>query len=400
MSWQADIGLEIHVRLKTRSKLFSGASAQYGAPPNAQVSPVDAAFPGVLPVLNEEVVRMAIAFGLSIDAQIARRTVFARKSYFYPDLPKGYQISQYEFPIVSGGKVRIVLADGTRKSVAVTRAHLEEDAGRLLHSAFAGASGVDLNRAGTPLMEIVSAPDLHSAEEAGAYMRKIHSIVRYLDICDGNLQEGSFRCDANVSVRPANHNKLGTRTELKNINSFRFIERAIGGEIERQIQTLEHGGMIVQETRLYNASRDQTYAMRTKEEAHDYRYFPDPDLLPVVIDDAHIHAVQSALPELPTAKAARFARTYGITVPDIERLIVDRETADYFEACAQQTEAPPQSVANWVNGALMAMRNKSGCDASRSARIRRHAGAAAGLSAHRRPLRQNGSGSFCCHVVR
>lgn len=357
--WRSDIGLEVHARLKTRSKLFSGAAAQYGASPNEQVSPIDAAFPGVLPVLNEAVIKMAIAFGLAINAEIARRTVFARKSYFYPDLPKGYQISQYEFPIVIGGTIRIALADAACKSIAVTRAHLEEDAGRLLHSAFEGMSGVDLNRAGTPLMEIVSAPDMCSAMEAGAYMRKIHSIVRYLGICDGNMQEGSFRCDANVSVRPSNSSRLGVRTELKNINSFRFIEKAIDSEINRQIQILENGGTIQQETRLYNASSGQTYAMRTKEQAHDYRYFPDPDLLPVVIDETLIRKVQSTLPELPEAKSARFSKTYDIMPTDIERLVADRATADYFEACMQQTKAPAQTVANWISGTVTAMLNRS-----------------------------------------
>ncbi len=358
MQWQAVIGLEIHTRLKTRSKLFSGAAAQYGAAPNEQVCPIDAAFPGVLPVLNKEVIKMAISFGLSINAQIARRTIFARKSYFYPDLPKGYQISQYEHPIITNGELQIMSEDGTCKTIGITRAHLEEDAGKSVHSEFDGMSGIDLNRAGIPLIEIVSEPDMNSAAEAGAYMRKIHSIVRYLDICDGNMQEGSFRCDANVSVRPAGSEKLGQRAEVKNVNSFRFVERAIAYEIERQIEILEEGGTVRQETRLFNVDTGRTHAMRSKEESHDYQYFPDPDLLPVVIDEHQIREVRATLPELPAEKSARFAREYGLAAQDIERLVADRALADYFESCVKQTKASSQIVANWMNGALTAMLKK------------------------------------------
>src|SRR5690554_4555489 len=277
MNWETVIGLEIHAQLATRSKIFSSSSTAYGAAPNAQANLVDLKYPGVLPVLNVEAVRMAVKFGLACNATIARRSIFARKNYFYPDLPKGYQISQYELPIVAKGKLDIVLEDGTRKTIGITRAHLEEDAGKSLHEDFHGASGIDLNRAGTPLLEIVSEPDMRSAAEAGAYMRKIHTLVRYLEISDGNMQEGSFRCDANVSVRPRGEEKLGTRTELKNLNSFRFVEKAIEIEAERQIDVIESGGRVIQETRLYDPERNETRPMRSKEEANDYRYFPDPD---------------------------------------------------------------------------------------------------------------------------
>ena len=279
MRWQPVIGLEIHTRLKTQSKLFSGAATKYGASPNEQVCPIDAGLPGVLPVLNKQVIKMAIAFGLAIDAEISRRTIFARKSYFYPDLPKGYQISQYEQPIVFNGKLEIALEDGSRKTIGITRAHLEEDAGKSVHSGFDEMSGIDLNRAGTPLIEIVSEPDIRSATEAGAYMHEIYNIVRYLDICDGNMQEGSFRCDANISIRPADSEKLGTRSEIKNLNSFRFVEKAIEYEIDRQIEILEEGGRVRQETRLFDMNTGQTHAMRSKEESHDYQYFPDPELI-------------------------------------------------------------------------------------------------------------------------
>ena len=312
MQWEIVIGLEIHAQLATRSKIFSGTSTTYGAAPNSQASLIDLGYPGVLPVLNADCVAMAVKFGLATNCEIARRSVFARKNYFYPDLPKGYQISQYELPIVHGGKVDVVLEDGTTRTVGLVRAHLEEDAGKSLHEDFAGMSGIDLNRAGTGLLEIVSAPDLRSAAEAGAYMRKVHALVRYLEICDGNMQEGSFRCDANVSVRKMGETKLGTRAELKNLNSFRFVEKAIEIEAARQIELIESGGKVVQETRLYDPDRNETRPMRSKEEANDYRYFPDPDLLPVSIDERLVAQVRASLPELPDAKRERFIRDYAL----------------------------------------------------------------------------------------
>ena len=325
MEWETVIGLEIHAQLATRSKIFSGSATAYGAAPNTQANLVDLGYPGVLPVLNAEAVRMAVRFGLSIGARIAPRSVFARKNYFYPDLPKGYQISQYELPIVAEGSIDIVLDDGTRKRVGITRAHLEEDAGKSLHEGLPGHSGIDLNRAGTPLIEIVSEPDLRSAKEAVAYMKKIHTLVRYLEICDGNMQEGSFRCDANVSVRPKGQEKFGTRAEIKNLNSFRFVEKAINYEIERQIELIESGGKVVQETRLYDPDKGETRSMRSKEEANDYRYFPDPDLLPVVLEDELIEKVRASLPELPDEKAARFVRDYGLPEYDAGVLTASRE---------------------------------------------------------------------------
>jgi len=308
MAWETVIGLEIHAQLATRSKIFSGSPTAYGAEPNTQANLVDLGYPGVLPVLNADVVRLAIKFGLAVGATIAPRSVFARKNYFYPDLPKGYQISQYELPIVQEGSLTITLPDGSTKLVGITRAHLEEDAGKSLHENLRDASGIDLNRAGTPLLEIVSEPDMRSAVEASTYMRTIHQLVRYLGICDGNMQEGSFRCDANVSVRPAGQEKLGTRAELKNLNSFRFIEKAIDFEVERQIEIIEGGGEVKQETRLYDADRDETRPMRSKEEANDYRYFPDPDLLPVLIEDSFIAEVRESLPELPRRSASALRR--------------------------------------------------------------------------------------------
>src|SRR5918994_393816 len=305
-SWETVIGLEIHAQLATRSKIFSSAPTAYGAAPNAQANLVDLGYPGVLPVLNREAVRMAVKFGLAVGASVARRSVSARKNYFYPDLPKGYQISQYEKPIVEQGRLEIVLDDGARKAIGITRAHLEEDAGKSLHEGFQDQSGIDLNRAGTPLLEIVSEPDMRSAKEAVAYMKKIHTLVRYLEICDGNMQEGSFRCDANVSVRPAGSDTLGTRCEIKNLNSFRFLERAIEFEVQRQIELIEDGGAVVQETRLYDPDRDETRPMRSKEDAHDYRYFPDPDLLPLGISQKWLEDVRARLPELPTAMRQRF----------------------------------------------------------------------------------------------
>jgi aspartyl-tRNA(Asn)/glutamyl-tRNA(Gln) amidotransferase subunit B len=365
MEWEAVIGLEIHTQLSTKSKIFSGASTAYGAEPNTQACAVDLGLPGVLPVLNEEVVRMAAKFGLAIGASVAKHSVFARKNYFYPDLPKGYQISQYELPIVHDGKLEIVLEDGTAKIIGVTRAHLEEDAGKSLHEDFQGMTGIDLNRAGTPLLEIVSEPDMRSAEEAVAYMKKLHSLVRYLEICDGNMQEGSFRCDANVSVRPKGQQEFGTRAELKNINSFRFVERAINVEIERQIDIIEGGGEVVQETRLYDPDKNETRPMRTKEEANDYRYFPDPDLLPVVIDENYLDDVRKTLPELPAEKQHRFEKHYGLSATDAGVLTADREMADFFEAVAKISDSPKLS-ANWIMGDLLGALNKHDLDITQS----------------------------------
>ncbi len=360
MEWEAVIGLEIHAQLMTRSKIFSGAPTAYGGEPNTQACAVDLGLPGVLPVLNEEAVRMAAKFGLAVNATVARRSVFARKNYFYPDLPKGYQISQYELPIVELGSIEIELQDGAAKTVGITRAHLEEDAGKSLHEDFHGMTGIDLNRAGTPLLEIVSEPDLRSPEEAVAYMKKIHSLVRYLDICDGNMQEGSFRCDANVSVRRRGQHKFGTRTEIKNVNSFRFVERAIASEIERQIDVLEGGGAVVQETRLYDADKNETRPMRTKEEANDYRYFPDPDLLPVELDDAFIERVRATLPELPDEKKHRFMQHYGLNAYDAAVLTSSRELADYYEKVVEACGGHPKLAANWVSGELAAALNREG----------------------------------------
>jgi aspartyl-tRNA(Asn)/glutamyl-tRNA(Gln) amidotransferase subunit B len=381
VDWEVVIGLEIHAQLATRSKIFSGAATAYGAPPNTQASLVDLAYPGVLPVLNAEAVRMAVKFGLAIGATVASRSIFARKNYFYPDLPKGYQISQYEHPVVSRGTLSVTLDDGTTKVIGITRAHLEEDAGKSLHEGLAHASGIDLNRAGTPLLEIVSEPDMRSAKEAVAYMKKVHTLVRYLEICDGNMQEGSFRCDANVSVRPRGQEKFGTRAEIKNLNSFRFVEKAIHYEVARQVELLEGGGKVVQETRLYDSDKDETRSMRSKEEANDYRYFPDPDLLPVEIDDAFIATVRATLPELPDEKAARFARDLGLSVYDAGVLSASRELGAYFEAVVaklsatqphgaaqtgqglreagtERNEANAKLAANWVMGELSSALNR------------------------------------------
>jgi aspartyl-tRNA(Asn)/glutamyl-tRNA(Gln) amidotransferase subunit B len=363
-AWETVIGLEIHMQLATVSKIFSGAATAYGAEPNTQASLIDLGYPGVLPVLNAEAVRMACKFGLAVNASIASRSVFARKNYFYPDLPKGYQISQYELPIVSRGELLILDDDGREKRVGITRAHLEEDAGKSLHAGSDEFSRIDLNRAGTPLLEIVSDPDLRSPKEAVAYMRKIHTLVRYLGISDGNMQEGSFRCDANVSIRRRGQQTLGTRTELKNLNSFRFVEKAINFEIERQREVLEDGNTVVQETRLYDADLDETRAMRTKEEANDYRYFPDPDLLPVEIDEAFIRSVRDSLPELPDAKRQRFVAQYDIRQADAEILTMSRATADYFEAVAAGTDA--RLAANWVLGDLSAALNRDGLEIEQS----------------------------------
>ena len=358
MPWETVIGLEIHARLATQSKIFSGAATRYGQEPNRQASAVDLGLPGVLPVLNGEAVRMAVKFGLAIGADIPERSVFARKNYFYPDLPKGYQISQFEAPIVSRGHIDIELEAGRHKRIGVTRAHLEEDAGKSIHEGYAGLSAIDLNRAGAPLLEIVSEPELGSAAEAVAYMRKIHSIVRYLEICDGNMQEGSFRCDANVSVRPKGQRKLGVRTELKNINSFRFVEQAIRHEAARQIDVLEAGGEIAQETRLYDPHKNLTRAMRGKEEANDYRYFPDPDLPTLRIEQTLIDEIREHLPELPDAKKQRFMRDYQLSEADSITLTRQRETADYFEDCAQAAGQEARLSANWINGELAANLNR------------------------------------------
>ncbi len=357
MKWETVIGLEVHTQLLTRSKLFSGAATQYGAEPNTQACAVDIALPGVLPVMNAAAAHMAVKLGLAIGAKVNHRSVFARKNYFYPDLPKGYQISQYELPIVQHGTLTIEV-DGNEKTIGITRAHLEEDAGKSLHEDFHGMTGIDLNRAGTPLLEIVSEPDLRSPAEAVAYLKKLHALVRYLEICDGNMQEGSFRCDANVSVRPRGETKLGTRAEIKNVNSFRFIEKAIEFEVIRQIELLESGGKVVQETRLYDSVKNETRSMRGKEEAHDYRYFPDPDLPPLVLDDAFIEAAANTLPELPDAKKQRFQSEYGLSTYDAGVLTATREAADYYEAAVKAAGGEPKLVANWVNGDLAAYLNQ------------------------------------------
>ena len=362
IEWEVVIGLEIHAQLATRSKIFSSSSTAYGAQPNSQANLVDLGYPGVLPVLNGEVVKMAVKFGLAVNCEIARRSVFARKNYFYPDLPKGYQISQFELPIVGRGEIYITLDDGSRKRVGITRAHLEEDAGKSLHEEFQGMSGIDLNRAGTPLLEIVSEPDMRSAAEAVSYMKGMHTLVRYLEICDGNMQEGSFRCDANVSVRPKGQEKYGTRTELKNLNSFRFVEKAINLEVERQIDVLESGGKVVQETRLYDSAKNETRTMRLKEEANDYRYFPDPDLLPLLISEEEIEAVRSTLPELPDEKRERFGSEYKLSDYDARVLTTSREMAAYFEAVVEASGGEPKLAANWVAGELSAGLNRSGME--------------------------------------
>lgn len=359
MQWETVIGLEIHVQLATQSKIFSGASTAFGAQPNSQACAVDLGLPGVLPVLNAEVVSMAVKFGLAIGAHISRKSIFARKNYFYPDLPKGYQISQMDHPIVGEGHLEITLEDGTTRCIGVTRAHLEEDAGKSLHEDFHGMTGIDLNRTGTPLLEIVSEPDLRSAKEAVAYLKQVHSLIRYLDISDGNMAEGSMRCDANISMRPKGQEAFGTRAEIKNINSFRFVEKAINFEVERQVDILEAGGKVVQETRLYDADKNETRSMRSKEEANDYRYFPDPDLLPVELDEAYIEAIRGSLPELPHEKCLRFIEQYQLSAYDADLLSSSKETAEYYEqvvAIAKDTKI----TANWVNGALAGALNQAG----------------------------------------
>jgi aspartyl-tRNA(Asn)/glutamyl-tRNA(Gln) amidotransferase subunit B len=357
MEWEIVIGLEIHVQLATQSKIFSGSSIAFGAEANTQASAVDLGLPGVLPVLNEEAVRLAVRFGLAIDAEVTRSSVFARKNYFYPDLPKGYQISQMELPIVGKGELEITLEDGSTRLIGVTRAHLEEDAGKSLHEDFHGMTGIDLNRAGTPLLEIVSEPDLRSAKEAVAYLRQIHTLIRYIGISDGNMAEGSMRCDANVSMRPKGQEEYGTRAEIKNINSFRFVERAINHEVERQVDILESGGKVVQETRLYDADKNETRSMRSKEEANDYRYFPDPDLLPVVLEEDYIQAIKDSLPELPREKYHRFIEQYQLSAYDADLLSSSREMAEYFES-ATQIGGDAKLAANWINGDLLAALNK------------------------------------------
>jgi aspartyl-tRNA(Asn)/glutamyl-tRNA(Gln) amidotransferase subunit B len=368
--WEAVIGLEVHCQLSTQSKIFSGSAIAYGAEPNTQASPIDLGMPGMLPVLNRDAVTKAVTFGLSVNAKIAERCVFARKHYFYPDLPKGYQISQYELPIVFEGHLDIELEDGPDKGsvkrIGITRAHLEEDAGKSVHENYTGQSGIDLNRAGTPLIEIVSEPDLRTAQEAVAYLKKLHQIVVYLGICDGNMQEGSFRCDANVSVRKIGAPKFGTRTETKNVNSFRYVEKAIEYEIERQIEVIEAGGTIRQETRLFNPDTGETRAMRSKEDANDYRYFPDPDLLPVVVTSHDIEAIRSTLPELPDAKRARFVAEFGLSEYDARTLTSSRELAAYYEAVVASSGVEAKMCANWVATDLLGALNKLSKDITES----------------------------------
>ena len=365
MEWEPVIGLEVHVQLMTHSKLFSGASTAYGALANRQACPVSIALPGVLPVMNREAARLAVRFGLGIGATVQRLSTFERKNYFYPDLPKGYQISQYQHPIVSGGSLEIE-SDSGKKTIGITRAHLEEDAGKSLHGHVERLTGIDLNRAGTPLLEIVSEPDMRSPAEAVAYLRKLHALVRYLDISDGNMQEGSFRCDANVSIRPRGAAELGTRTELKNINSFRFVEKAIILEIDRQIDILDSGDKVTQETRLYDPDRNETRSMRTKEDAQDYRYFPDPDLPELQLEEGFIEAVRDSLPELPDQRKLRFESEFSIPPAETAKLVRDRETADYFERICALTKAEPRVVANWMNGELAALLNERDVGIARS----------------------------------
>ena len=365
MQWEVVIGLEIHSQLATQSKIFSGSATTFGAEPNTQASLVDLGMPGVLPVLNQEAVRMAVMFGLAVDAEIVQHNVFARKNYFYPDLPKGYQISQMELPIVGKGHLDITLEDGTVKRVGITRAHLEEDAGKSLHEDFSGATGIDLNRAGTPLLEIVSEPDMRSAKEAVAYVKAMHALVRYLGICDGNMAEGSLRCDCNVSIRPVGQAEFGTRCEIKNVNSFRFIEKAINSEVQRQIELIEDGGKVIQQTRLYDPNKDETRAMRSKEEANDYRYFPDPDLLPVVIEDSFIEDVRATLPELPPQKRERFQSQFGLSAYDASVLASSREQADYFEKVVN-IAGDAKLAANWVMVELGSLLNKQSLDIDQS----------------------------------
>ncbi len=364
MDWECVIGLEVHVQLRTQSKIFSGASTAYGAAPNTQACAVDIGLPGVLPVMNREAALMAARFGIAVDATIHPVSIFARKNYFYPDLPKGYQISQFEIPIVEGGHLDIETPEGS-KTIRITRAHLEEDAGKSLHEDFHGFTGIDLNRAGTPLLEIVSEPDLSSPEEAVAYLKKLHGLVKALKICDGNMQEGSFRCDANVSVRPKGESKLGTRTELKNINSFRFVEQAINFEIDRQITLLEEGGRVIQETRLYDPDKNTTRPMRSKEEAHDYRYFPDPDLPPLTISEEDIRSLRESMPELPDARYQRLVSEYGLTADEASQLTQDSEWADFFESLVTAAGGESRLSVNWLLGDLASALNRDGLTISK-----------------------------------
>ncbi|WP_321907330.1 MULTISPECIES: Asp-tRNA(Asn)/Glu-tRNA(Gln) amidotransferase subunit GatB [unclassified Paraburkholderia] len=368
--WEVVIGLETHAQLSTASKIFSGASTQFGAAPNTQACPVDLALPGVLPVMNRGAVERAIQFGLAIGSTIAPRSIFARKNYFYPDLPKGYQISQYEIPVVQGGQITIQVpanekagTEAYEKTVNLTRAHLEEDAGKSLHEDFAGMTGIDLNRAGTPLLEIVTEPEMRSAAEAVAYAKSLHTLVVWLGICDGNMQEGSFRCDANVSVRPVGQKEFGTRAEIKNLNSFRFLEEAIQYEVRRQIELIEDGGTVVQETRLYDPDKRETRSMRSKEDAHDYRYFPDPDLMPLVIDAAWVERVKGGMPELPATMQTRFVEQYGVTPYDANVLTSSKAMAVYFEAVvAKAGAAQAKAAANWLMGEVSSQLNREGLD--------------------------------------
>jgi aspartyl-tRNA(Asn)/glutamyl-tRNA(Gln) amidotransferase subunit B len=364
MAWEVVVGIETHAQLLTRSKMFSGASTAFGAPPNTQASAVDLALPGTLPVANRAAVEHAVRFGLAVKGSINRRSIFARKNYFYPDLPKGYQISQYESPIVQGGEIRFFVGN-EEKTVRLTRAHLEEDAGKSLHEDFHGMSGIDLNRAGTPLLEIVSEPELRGAKEAIAYARALHALVMWIGICDGNMQEGSFRCDANVSVRRPGQ-KLGTRCEIKNLNSFRFMERAIEFEARRQIELIEDGKPVRQETRLFDPERDETRSMRTKEDAQDYRYFPDPDLLPLMVSEKDLERLREELPELPDAKRARFVRDYRLPAYDAALVTASRAAADFFERLVQASGAEPKLCANWQTGELAAALNRRDLDISAS----------------------------------
>lgn len=365
MEWETVIGLEVHVSLSTKSKLFSGSSTEFGAEPNTQANIFDCALPGTLPVFNEEALRMAVRFGLAIGAEIGKRSVFDRKNYFYPDLPKGYQVTQLDFPTVGKGALTVTLADGNEKRIGVTRAHIEENAGKSLHEEFSGMSGIDLNRAGEPLLEIVSEPEITSADEAVAYLKKLHTIIRYLDISDAIMAQGSMRCDVNVSIRPKGSSELGTRTEIKNINSFRFVEKAILSEVERQQDILEEGGKIIQETRRYNADKDKTTSMRSKEVANDYRYFPEPDLLPVVIDDEYIAAVKAQLPELPDTKKARFIQEHALSEQDAGVLVSSREMAEYFEVVANKS-GDAKLAANWVSQDLLGLLNKNNLEIDES----------------------------------
>ncbi|CAM4383996.1 MAG: Aspartyl/glutamyl-tRNA(Asn/Gln) amidotransferase subunit B [Legionellaceae bacterium] len=366
MEWEVVIGVEVHAQLTTHSKIFSGSSTCYGASPNTQACAIDLGLPGTLPVLNKAAVEKAIKFGLAIDAIINKYSLFERKNYFYPDLPKGYQISQFQIPIVGKGYIDVSLEDGQVKRIGITRAHLEEDAGKSLHGDFTGMSGIDLNRAGVPLLEIVSDPDLRSAKDTVAYLKTLHTLVTYLEICDGNMQEGSFRCDANVSVRPKGSSQFGTRVEIKNVNSFRFVEKAINYEVERQINLIEGGGKVIQETRLYDADKNETRAMRSKEEANDYRYFPDPDLLPLMVDSEVIEDIRQSLPELPQQKKQRFVEQYQLNEYDAAVLVSNRDLAMYFEQVVALSYVSSKLAANWIMGELAAALNKANLEIAQS----------------------------------